>query len=210
MKKTRASPTKIAHDDDEEEIDEAEMTELLKAHGDNNYSKVIDSLVPAFDYLENRLTGNCRAQFSFEHTYRVFELCRVFDLSFVSENEARIDLAFVRSLAAIKPLARNDGELITALQRDLNLYMAAARGFTVDHSDVDAFSVAVLGWWKNHGSSAGAWREAAEIVFSLTPNSASAERAFSLLKCMFGDNQERCLADLVQASIMLRYNERNI
>ena len=114
----------------------------------------------------------------------------------------------MRSLAAIKPLARDDGALIRAMERGYSLNIPAARGFTVDHSNVDTFTEAVLSWWKNHGSSTGAWCEAAEIVFSLTPNSASAERVFSLLKCMFGDNQESCLADLVQASIMLRYNNR--
>jgi hypothetical protein len=48
-----------------------------------------------------------------------------------------------------------------------------------------------------------------KFVFSITPYPASAERVFSLLKCMFGDMQENCLADLVQSSsIMLRYNKR--
>lgn len=91
-----------------------------------------------------------------------------------------------------------------------HLYISAARGFTVDHSDVDAFTNSILAWWINHGSSTGAWREAAEIVFSMTPNSASAERVFSLLMCMFGDKQDNCLADLVQSSIMLRYNKREL
>jgi hypothetical protein len=132
------------------------------------------------------------------------------DPSFISENEASINFAFVGSLAAIKPLARDGGDLIRALQRDSHLYISAARGFTVDHSDVDAFTNSILAWWINHGSSTGAWREAAEIVFSMTPNSASAERVFSLLKCMFGDKQDNCLADLVQSSIMLRYNKREL
>jgi len=128
----------------------------------------------------------------------------------VSENEAIINQTYIRSLAEIKPLARNDGELIKSLERDYHLYLSAARGFSVDDSDVDVFTEAVLAWWKNHGSSTGSWREAAEIIFSLTPNSASAERVFSLLKSMFGDKQERCLADIVQSSIMLNYNKRDL
>ena len=143
------------------------------------------------------------------HFYLVFELCRVFDPSFVSENEALINQAFVRSLAAMKPLGRNDRELIRALERDSNLYIAEARDFSVDHRDVDIFSQAVLDWWRNHGSSTGAWRKTAEIVFSLTPNSASAECVFSLLKSMLGDSRESCMADLIQTAFMLRYNERS-
>ena len=156
------------------------------------------------------LTGNCKTMFSCQHTYEVFRLARIFDPSFVSDNEAAIDNAFVSNLAAIKPLARDGGDLIRELQRDLHLYIAESRGFVVDHGDVGTFTTSVLAWWKNHGKSTGAWRRAAEIVFSLTPNSASAERVFSLLKSMFGDNQEHCLADLVQSSIMLRYNKREL
>ena len=181
-----------------------------RKHADTTFNGIVSCIVPAFDYLENhRLTGKCKnAAFSLEHTFLVFRLVRIFDPSFVSENEASINFAYVGTLASIKPLARDDGALIRALQRDSHLYISAARSFTVDHSDVDVFTEAVLAWWKNHGASTGAWREAAEIVFSMTPNSASAERVFSLLKCMFGDLQEDCLADHVQSPIMLRYNKR--
>eukprot|EP00966_Prymnesium_polylepis_P280868 6489737-Prymnesium_polylepis.1 len=48
------------------------------------------------------------------------------------------------------------------------------------------------------------------IVGSFTPNSAAAERVFSLLKLMFGDRQETALADYLQAALMLRYNERKV
>ena len=198
----------VYNDDDEEDIDEEGIKELLKSHGEYAFGKIVDSMVPAFDYLDNRLTGNCKTMFSCQHTYEVFRLARIFDPSFVSDNEAAIDNAFVSNLAAIKPLARDGGDLIRELQRDLHLYIAESRGFVVDHGDVGTFTTSVLAWWKNHGKSTGAWRRAAEIVFSLTPNSASAERVFSLLKSMFGDNQEHCLADLVQSSIMLRYNKR--
>eukprot|EP00966_Prymnesium_polylepis_P117287 2710307-Prymnesium_polylepis.1 len=37
-----------------------------------------------------------------------------------------------------------------------------------------------------------------QIVGSFTPNSAAAERVFSLLKHMFGDTQMQALADMIQ------------
>ena len=46
------------------------------------------------------------------------------------------------------------------------------------------------------------------IVRSFTPNSAAAERVFSLLKDMFGDQQMTALADMIQAALMLKYNKR--
>lgn len=54
------------------------------------------------------------------------------------------------------------------------------------------------------------WRTAARIVFAMSPNSASCERVFSLLDAMYRDSQQAVLADHLQASLMLRYNNRNI
>jgi hypothetical protein len=94
------------------------------------------------------------------------------------------------------------------LKRDFPLYLAAARDFTCNHSDVDEFTEAVLGWWKNHGGEVGAWAIGAQIIFSLSPNSAAAERIFSQMKDMFGAKQAAALADMLQASMMLRYHKR--
>ena len=55
-----------------------------------------------------------------------------------------------------------------------------------------------------------AWADAARIVFAFTPNSAAAERVFSLLKAMFGDLQMETLADIIQAALMLRINKRKV
>ena len=48
------------------------------------------------------------------------------------------------------------------------------------------------------------------IVGSFTPNSAAAERVFSLLKIMYGDQQMTALADMIQAALMLKYNKRAV
>ena len=47
-------------------------------------------------------------------------------------------------------------------------------------------------------------------VGSWTPNSAAAERVFSLLKAMFGDTQMSALVDMIEAALMLKYNKRSI
>ena len=47
-------------------------------------------------------------------------------------------------------------------------------------------------------------------VGSFTPNSAAAERVFSLLKGMFGDQQMTALANMIQAALMLKYNHRRV
>ncbi len=48
------------------------------------------------------------------------------------------------------------------------------------------------------------------IVGSWTPNSAAAERVFSLLKSMFGDQQMSALEDMIEAALALNYNKRKV
>ena len=54
------------------------------------------------------------------------------------------------------------------------------------------------------------WALAARMVFAISPNSASCERVFSLLKLMFGNEQMSTLADAICAALMLRYNDRMV
>jgi len=61
-------------------------------------------------------------------------------------------------------------------------------------------------WYKNHSGEVGAWAEASLIVLSFTPSSAAAGRVFSLLKALFGSNQDMALADYIQGSMMVRYS----
>jgi hypothetical protein len=44
------------------------------------------------------------------------------------------------------------------------------------------------------------------IAFAMAKKSAGAERAFCLLKILFGNNQDTALADCVRGSMMLRYS----
>ena len=39
---------------------------------DANYLKILNSLIPAFDYLDGRLDGNCAAQFSCFDSLQIF------------------------------------------------------------------------------------------------------------------------------------------
>ena len=52
------------------------------------------------------------------------------------------------------------------------------------------------------------WALAASIAFGLSPNSASCERVFSMVKDMIGDQQMRALGDYIRAALMLNYNQR--
>ena len=76
--------------------------------------------------------------------------------------------------------------------------------------DVKAFTAAVLDFWRTRGTKMPTWRKAAKIVFAIPPTSAASERVFSLLEAMFGKDQDASLSDLIQAALMLRYNERQV
>jgi len=84
-------------------------------------------------------------------------------------------------------------------------YKVAVTGFQCDHSDVSAFTSVVLAWWAKELPK---WSSAARICFSFSPNSCACERVFSLLKEMFGEDQDNCLGDYLQAALMIRYNKR--
>ena len=52
------------------------------------------------------------------------------------------------------------------------------------------------------------WRRARIVVAKISPDSASCERVFALLKNLFNEQQMSSLADYVQAALMLNYNKR--
>ena len=79
-------------------------------------------------------------------------------------------------------------------------------GVTIDDSDMGTFTAAVLSFWRNNCRKFPAWAKAARMVFAMTPNSAGAERVFSLLEHFFGSTRDGSLADLIEGSLMLKYN----
>ena len=63
---------------------------------------------------------------------------------------------------------------------------------------------------QRNGKTFPAWALAARIVFALSPNSASCERVFALLRRLFGEEQFSALRDYLQSSLMLNYNGRTV
>jgi hypothetical protein len=167
---------------------------------------IVDALNPGFQYLENRLTGNCETNYSLISMYELCNVARAFDPTFAAVN---VDASFVNSLSAITPLMAHG--LLDGLKNELPQYIAAARtAQPIARDSVAGFTEAVLAWWRAHVSTLPAWSEAARIVFAISPNSASGERVFALLRNLFGEEQFRSLADYLQASLMLNYHRREV
>ena len=71
---------KVAYDDDdyEEKLGEGGIMGLLDVYGDGLHQCIIDAILPAFDFLENRLTGQCQAQFDCTQSYAICRVLRLF------------------------------------------------------------------------------------------------------------------------------------
>ena len=67
---------------------------------------------------------------------------------------------------------------------------------------------AILGWFRSRIQLLPAFAEAAKVAAIIQPSSAAAERVLSMLKSLQSDNQTSMLHDYQEASLMLRYNEK--
>jgi hypothetical protein len=67
----------------------------------------------------------------------------------------------------------------------------------------------VWDWWKEQSNAGGmgAWCSAVQSIAVIQTSSAAAERVFSVLNNLFGDDQKSALEDYVEGALMLAYNK---
>ena len=115
----------------------------------------------------------------------------------------------VDDLMAIEPLAGHD--LLDGLKQELPAYLSAAATCpALNRTDVGEYTEAVLAFYRAYNPRFPTWAKAARIIFAMAPSSAASERVFSLVKNMFGKDQLTAMADFIQGSLMLRYNQRRV
>lgn len=194
-------------DECEQEFEEEELRPLLVVENHPQRKEILNGLIPAFDYLESRVIGTCTtSSYSCKHMYEVCRLVRVFDpnvaIQVLSSSSYVDDL-----VSCVNPLM----EHVSAdnLKREIPTYMARAQLVSFADNDVDEYCFNVLKFWKTNAvPELAEWCKAARIVFSMSPNSASCERVFSMLKVMYGERSDSVLADHMQAALMMRFNKR--
>jgi len=125
---------------------------------------------------------------------QAFKAARLFDPHYL--NKTKQESVALTSLSALPFVTEN---MLSALKEEYPLYVAATEDIS---SDCDT-----LTFWKQYVSNSPKWKEAAAKVLLLQPSSAAAERAFSLLKNSFGDQQLKSLEDYVEASLVIQYNK---
>lgn len=177
----RAYTVRYPSDGTTEDLEEEEVRPLIYTLGLDERKQIINSLLPAFEYLESRIQGTCQAQYSCQHMYDVCRVLRIFDPTYAARH---LTADGVTELAIVKPIAIH--VRIDELQGELPVYLSMAMAEEFARDDVDMYTECVLKFWRRtplQGMSA--WRKAARIAFSMSPNSASCERIFSMLKSLW-------------------------
>jgi hypothetical protein len=189
-----------------EDLEDEEIRPLLVLTGNALRADALDSVRPAFTYLENRITNRCQENFHYGQThsmfgcFRCFDPGRAYDLDIQDIDIDQLELEF--------PPIQVHG-LAAGMKAMLSTYLSLGRDFETDRSSVEDFTRDVLRFWRVHGDSLGAWKQAARMAFCVSPNSATSERVFSALQDMFGSKQDRTLGDQVEAGLMLRFNHED-
>ena len=81
------------------------------------------------------------------------------------------------------------------------------RSQRLDKDGEDTFDL--LAWWRANAEELAPWVAVLRAVLAHSPNSCPPERVFSILNDSFGDDQKRALADYMEFSLMIQYNERD-
>ena len=94
----------------------------------------------------------------------------------------------------------DDPDVITCLQEDLAAYLGACDGC---HQMTDEEKVF---WLQTNSAGLSHWASAVKKVLLLQVSSTTVERAFSLLKMSFTEQQNQASTDYLLASVILQYN----
>ena len=204
----------IDHSTEEMSLEEVMnvLTEKL-LDGDDLLQQARDGVTPVFEYLDDRLTGNCDAQYDCTATHLAFKLVQIFDPSWFRLHMEDDTIDWNDWITRLGDTLPTIEELVPTLKCQLPAYRTACSTYPIiPTGGIDLYTQRVLLFFQGlvgDPEQYSAWTDAALRVFSMSPNSASCERVFSLLKLMFSSMQMTALSDYVQGSLMLRYNGRD-
>jgi hypothetical protein len=189
---TRALAKKIVDDD---------FGHLLQAAKDAKVNALIqESLVKverSFAYFEEKMV-------ELDEMVQIFKASRLFDPSRIAALAANVNE--VERQLTLFPFF--DAPTVALLVAGLPAYIARVAATPLARDADGDFTYER--WWADCEGEAGLgdWFSAATKVLILQPSSAAAERIFSMLKALMGDQQQaRALEDYQEAAIMTRYNQ---
>ena len=148
----------------------------------------MDCIEPGLEYFTDAISG------SLSNSIAVFKAARVFNPKKAVEMQP--DAATLDCLAVMPFL---DTVTLQNLKTELPLYLAKAADISPDYDPIQ--------WWKMTSTALPFWSAAVRKVLLIQPSSAAAKRVFSLLNASFIDQQDNCLQDYVELSLMFQYNK---
>ena len=144
---------------------------------------------PGLDYFQRQLGNSLATSLAAFKGARLFSPQKVYLL--------QPDASMVEQSLSSIPFFSS--EIISRLKEELPDYLARAADTSADISPLE--------WWKRNASDLPHWAEATRKILLLQPSSAAAERVFSLLQNLFGEQQDNSLQDYIECSLMLQYNK---
>ena len=133
--------------------------------------------MPAFQYFLETSANYAIVSLSIQ----VFQAAQSFNPRVVET--LRLVAADVDQIRAVPFL--NDDNMIQSLKDELPAYLVMVGNIP---DDFDAL-VDTWQWWRNNAADIPPWASAVKKIALVQPSSAAAERVFSLLVTMFGDQQ---------------------
>ena len=134
-------------------------------------------------------------------------MVQAFDPAKAKHTELTEYLAAMNTVPALQSALR--GGLLVRMAAELPKYQQAVSDFhasELDPTNAKQFSRVILAFWEDNSNDLPAWSEAARTVFAMKPSSAGAERIFSLLACCFGPSRARSLMDVLEGTLMVKFN----
>lgn len=200
----------VTYDDGQRlNVSKQELESSLDIRGSPKWKAVHESLAAAFQYLEDRLTDapNVDRPYRLGAVYAVCSAVRAFNPGFIRTQSEQGDVA--EMMERLQDIPFIETETVYKMREELPALVAAVNSSSLNFSmeSITDFSNNVLTFWRGL-ERCPSWKFEARRVFALTPNSAASERAFSTLKEMFDPSQLFALADYVEGSVMLSYNDR--
>ena len=157
---------------------------------------VRECLKPAFEYYTETVANDPIVSRSIS----VFRAARLFNPKFVKVSRpVATDIDSIEDVPFL-----NDAGVIQSLKDELPAYLVKAADIRNDFDVLED----TWQWWKTTSTDLPSWSAAVKKLVLVQPSSAAAERVFSLLVTMFGDQQHDALEDMIEGALMLRVNDR--
>ena len=171
------------------------------------YNAIVDygrkCIEPAFKWFEAKFAEEDMAA-----QLEMFKAARMCDprQHQLLEGDANDVYERLKSLALIPQISTAH---LAGLEKEYPKFLQCASSDPVEnykHENDDSDADALQRWWLKYVAKLPLWSRAFDACMLLVPSSCSAERAFSLLKATFKDNQKTALNDYVELAVMAQFN----